>query len=122
MFVCCISLDWLLVFGLYKEDYLQIFKCVSFWLHSFRGKLDGLDPINRFNHTSWVDVVTSADHPKSVRNRSVIKVLVTFLYCHFVSLFNFSVGVEADLSVLIVSLYGVKSIISMQYKLNDYLF
>ena len=28
---------WLLVFGLYKEDYLQIFKCVSFWLHGCCG-------------------------------------------------------------------------------------
>ena len=27
----------LLVLGLYEEDYLQIFKCVSFWLHSFCG-------------------------------------------------------------------------------------
>ena len=28
-------LRWLLVLVLYKEDYLQMFKCVSFWLHSF---------------------------------------------------------------------------------------
>ena len=29
--------SWLLVLGLYKEDYLQIFKCVSFWLLGFCG-------------------------------------------------------------------------------------
>ena len=28
---------WLLVLSLYKEDYLQIFKCVSFWLHGCCG-------------------------------------------------------------------------------------
>ena len=26
---------WLLVFRLYKDDYLQMLKCVSFLLHSF---------------------------------------------------------------------------------------
>ena len=31
-------------------------------------------PVNRFNHTSWVDVVTPTDRPKSVRNRCVIEV------------------------------------------------
>ena len=28
---------WLLVLSLHKEDYLQMFKCVSFWLHGFCG-------------------------------------------------------------------------------------
>ena len=28
---------WLLVLSLYKEDYLQILKCASFWLHGFCG-------------------------------------------------------------------------------------
>ena len=49
--------SWLLVLGLYKEDYLQIFKCVSFWLHGFCGKWEGWDPVNRFNHTNRMDVV-----------------------------------------------------------------
>ena len=39
MFVCCIywrvRLGLLLVIGVYNKDYLQILKCVSFWLHSF---------------------------------------------------------------------------------------
>ena len=38
----------LLVLGLYKEDYLRIFKCLSFLLHMFCGKLEGWDPANRF--------------------------------------------------------------------------
>ena len=29
---------WLLVLGRYKKDYLQIIKCVSFWIHGFRDK------------------------------------------------------------------------------------
>ena len=41
MFVCCIfttsPLGPAVVLGLVKEDYLQIFKFVSFWLLSFWG-------------------------------------------------------------------------------------
>ena len=37
-------------------------------------KLEGWDPVNQFNHTSWVAVVTPTDRPKSVRNHCVIKV------------------------------------------------
>ena len=65
---------WLLVLGLYNEDYLQIFKCVSFWLQIFCGKWEGWDPLNQFNHTSWVAIVTQTERPKSVCNRCVIKV------------------------------------------------
>ena len=36
--------------------------------------LKGWDPVNRFNHTSWVVIVTQTDRPKSVRNRSAIEV------------------------------------------------
>ena len=31
-------------------------------------------PVNRFNHTSWMSVVTPTDRPKSVRNCCVIEV------------------------------------------------
>ena len=34
--------------------------------------------VNRFNHTSWLAVVTPTDRPKLVRSRCVIEVLVTF--------------------------------------------
>ena len=43
---------------------------MSFWLHSFCG----WDPVNRFNNTSWVAIVTPTDRSKSVRNRCVIEV------------------------------------------------
>ena len=32
-----LRVGWLLVLDLYNEDYLQIFKCVYFWLYSFCG-------------------------------------------------------------------------------------
>ena len=74
----------LLVLGLYKDDYnyLQIFKCVSFWLHSSCGKWQGWASAHRFNHTSWkaVHVVT----PYAPLCRSAIVVL-SFWWCfHFV--------------------------------------
>ena len=46
--------------------------------------------LNRFNHTSRMNVVTPTDHPKSVHNRCVIEVFVAFLCCPLV--FEFSVG------------------------------
>ena len=49
---------WLLVLCLYKEDYLQIFKCMSFWLHGCCGQWEGWAFVKRFNHTSGVAVVT----------------------------------------------------------------
>ena len=33
-------------------------------------------PVNQVKHTSWVAIVTSTERPKSVRNRSVIKLFV----------------------------------------------
>ena len=36
-FLWPLRFGWLLVLSLYKEDYLQIFKCVSFWLHGCCG-------------------------------------------------------------------------------------
>ena len=47
---------------------------MSFWLHGFCGKWEGWDPVNRFNHTCSVAIVTPTDRPKSVRNRCVIEV------------------------------------------------
>ena len=46
-------------------------------------------PVNQFNHTSWVAVVTPTDRPKSVRNRCVIELfcgvvcVVTLPFWHF---------------------------------------
>ena len=42
-------------------------------------------PVNQVNHTSWLDVITSTDRPKSVRNRCVIE-----LFCGVVCVVTFS--------------------------------
>ena len=47
------------------------------------GEWENWDPVNRFNHTSWMTVVTSTDCPKSVRNRCVIAVFVRFCVVTF---------------------------------------
>ena len=89
-----ICLCWLLVLGLYKEDYLHIFKCVSFLLHGFCGLWEGWDPVNRFNHNNLVAIVTPIDRPESVRNCCVIEVFDgVFMLSRCV--LDFSVGVGA---------------------------
>ena len=55
--------------------------------------------VNRFNHTSLVDIVTQADRPKSVRNHCVIGHFGGVL-CVVILLFSFSVGVEDSVVVL----------------------
>ena len=92
LFVCWflwpLRLVWLLVCCLYKGVYLQIVKCVSFWLHGCCGEWEG-GPVNQVNHTSWVAVVTPTDRPKSARNRCLIELFcgvvcfVTLPFWHF---------------------------------------
>ena len=53
--------------------------------------VEGWVPVNRFNHTSWMTVVTPTDRPKSVHNHCVIEVFVAFVCCPLV--FEFSVGI-----------------------------
>ena len=36
-FLWPLPFGWLVVLSVFKEDYLQIFKCVFFWLHGFCG-------------------------------------------------------------------------------------
>ena len=87
-FLWPLRLGWLLVWCLYKEVYLQIFKRVSFWLHGCSGS-GKVGPINQVNHTSWVAVVTPTDRPKSVHNHCLIKLfcgvvcVVTLPFWHF---------------------------------------
>ena len=57
-------LSWLLVLGLYLEEYFQNSNMCSFLLHSFYGYREGLDAVNWFNNTRWVVVVTPTDRPK----------------------------------------------------------
>ena len=57
----------------------------------------------RFNHTSWVAIVTPTDRPLSVRNRCVIEVLggvvcvVTLLFGLFCRFRGFCHRIESDL-------------------------
>ena len=85
---------WLLVLSLYKEDYLHIFKCVSFWSRDCCGYWEGWALVNRFIPISWMAVITPTDRPKSVLNCYVIEVFsgVFVLSCCFL---DYSVGVGA---------------------------
>ena len=47
-----------------------------------------LGTVNRFNHNSWMTVVTPTDNPKSVHNRCVIEVFWG-AFCVVNSLLNF---------------------------------
>ena len=94
--ICCmcrfllpLRLVSLLVCCLYKEVYLQIFNCVSFWLHGCCGEWEGWTrkPVN---HTSCMTVVTPSDRPKSVHNRCAIKL---FGYAFVLSCYPFDISV-----------------------------
>ena len=86
---------WPFVLSHTKEDCLQIFKCVSFWLYGCCSKWEGWALVNRFNHTSGVTVVTPTDRPMSVRIRCVIEVLVAFFFLLSSCFLDFSVVVGA---------------------------
>ena len=47
-------------------------KHIQKWFKYLQGEV--WDPVNRFNHTSRVAIVTLTDRPKSVCNRCVIEV------------------------------------------------
>ena len=65
---------WMFVLGLYKGTYLSIFECRSFWWLDFCSLWEDWDPVNRFNHTNCMSVVTPTDCPKSVRNGCRIEI------------------------------------------------
>ena len=72
----------------------QLTACLCPRLHNYCGEWEGCDPVNRFNHTSWVAVVTPTDRPKSVRNRCEMEVFGgVFVLSRCFS--DFSVGVGA---------------------------
>ena len=71
----------------------------------------GWDPVNRFNHTSWVAIVTPTDRPKSVRNRCVIEILVPFyvvtlFFGFFFGCRGFCDRTESDLFLFLLWLVG----------------
>ena len=52
-------------------------------LHNCCGEWEGWDPVNLFNRSSWVAIVTPTDRPKSLCNRCEIEVFGgVFLCCH----------------------------------------
>ena len=66
------------IFHLNIISKLFSFKIMPAWscprLHNCCGESEGWDPVNWFNHTAGVAIVTPTDRPKSVRNRCVIEV------------------------------------------------
>ena len=109
-FLWPLRLVWLLVCCQYKEVYLQIFKCVFFWLHGCCGKWEG-GPVNQVNHTSWVAVVTLTDRPKSVRNCCLIELfcgvfcVVTMPFLHFCWCRGFCHRTGSDLLLFVLDGY-----------------
>ena len=92
----------ILVLSEFKEAFSLLFWCLQIWRKSSRyyfgayscDEFEGCDPVNRFNHTSWVAIVTPTDRRKSVRNRCVIEVfggVIVLSRCFL----DFSVGVGA---------------------------
>ena len=98
---------WFVVY-IYKEVYLQIFKCVSFWLHGCCGELEG-GPVNQVNHTSWVAVVTPTVRPKV--NCCLIELfcgvvcVVTLPFLHFCWCRGFCHRTGSDLLLFVSFLY-----------------
>ena len=81
--IICIPLcfGWLLVPFFIRKIVYQ-FLYVFFLLHIACSFREGWDPVNRFNHTSLVAVVTQTECPNSARNRCVIEDLIAFLCNH----------------------------------------
>ena len=90
-----------------KAIYLQMFQCVSFWLHGFCGQWEGWVPVNQFNHTSWMTVFTPTDRCKSVRNAWVIEAfggifvlsIGFWIFCWYK---GFRHGTESDLLLFLL--------------------
>ena len=78
--------------------------------HNCCRELEGWDPGNRFNHTSWVAIVTPTDRPKSVWNRCVIEVFGCFFMLSRCFL-DFSVGVGA----FVIGLSQISSFFSFEW-------
>ena len=74
---------------------------------AINGKV-GINPVNRFNYTSWEDVVTPTDRPKSVRNRCVIEFFVA-LFVLSLCAFDISAGVGA----FVIGLSQISSFFSL---------
>ena len=107
-FLWFLRLGWLLMFYLYKEVYLQIFKRVSFDYTAVAG-CGKVWPVNQVNQTSWIAIVTPTDRPKLVRNRPVIELFVALFVLSFCP-FDISVGVGA----FVIGLSQISSFFSLR--------
>ena len=63
-----------------------------------------MGPVKPVNHTSWVVVVTPADHPKSVRNRCVLE-----LFCGVVYLFLYPVEISVGVGAFVIGVSQISS-------------
>ena len=66
-----------------------------------------MGPVKPVRHTSWVDVVTPTDRPKSVRNGCVIK-LFWCVVCVVTLPFDISVGI----GIFVIGLSQISSFFS----------
>ena len=77
---------------------------------------EGWAPVNRFNHTSWLAIVSPTDRPKSVRNRCVIEVfggVYVLLRCFWgfsVGLRTFVIGLSQIPSCFLIQLFELFAI------------
>ena len=78
------STGWPLLFC--KEDYLPIFKSLSFRLHDYCGEWEGWF-LKFVNHANWQNVVIPTGHSKYVQNRCVIELLGAWRFCVVALLF-----------------------------------
>ena len=63
-------------FGVYIRRFIYKFFNVCPFDYTAVAGSGKVGSVNQVNHTSWVDVVTPTDRPKSVRNRWVIELFV----------------------------------------------
>ena len=95
-FLLPLRLGRLLVCRLYKEVYLQIFKCVSFCLHGRCGEWEAWAR-KPGNHTSWMAVVTQLTYMDTSRVQITTELP---LLCSI----RFAVGIFIDVKNRIVEL------------------
>ena len=85
-----------------------IYNCLNVCLfdHTAVAGSGRIGPVNQVNHTSWVAIVTPTDRPKSVRNRSVIKLFcgVVLSFCPF--------EISVDVGAFVIGLSQISSLFS----------
>ena len=111
---------------LYCKHYSS--RAVFVWLHCCCDEWEGLYPLNRFNHTSWMPVVTPTDCLKSVRNRCAIEVfggvfVLSIGFRIFSWYRDFCHRTESDLLLFLftnISQFEPKCSIQLEYIIHHY--